>query len=111
MTAARVVPWVAGSLALAAVGASLLKPAQVRGFDVDAFGRLPVLEGGRVKPLDSVAGNSLLMIRSQQAFSHEGRTVGATEWLLDVLFRPEVADGQPAFVINDPEVLGLIGER
>ena len=111
MTAAKVFPWVAGSLALAAVGASLLKPAKVRGFDVDAFGRLPVLEGGRVKPIDSVARNSLLLIRSQQAFSHEDRTVGATEWLLDVLFRPEVADGQPAFVINDPEVLGLIGER
>jgi ABC-type transport system involved in cytochrome c biogenesis permease subunit len=111
MSAAKAFPWLAGSLALAAVAASLLPPAKVRGFDVDAFGRLPVLEGGRVKPIDSVARNSLLMIRSQQAFSHEGRTVGATEWLLDVLFRPEVADGQPAFVINDPEVLGLIGER
>ena len=35
--------------------------------------------------------------------------VRADEWLLDVLFRARVADGQPIFVINDPDVLGLIG--
>src|SRR5204863_1334608 len=58
-----------------------------------------------------VARNSLLMIRSQQSFSHQGRTVSADEWLLDVMFRPEVAEAQPVFVINDPEVLGLIGVR
>ncbi|MGZ6143477.1 MAG: cytochrome c biogenesis protein, partial [Myxococcales bacterium] len=73
------------------------------------FDRLPVLEGGRVKPIDSVARNSLLVIRSQQSFTHLGRTVHADEWLLDVLFRPDVADTQPIFVINDPDVLGLIG--
>jgi ABC-type transport system involved in cytochrome c biogenesis permease subunit len=111
MRAVQVVPWLAGSLAILGAGSSLLPPANVRGLDVDAFARLPVLEGGRVKPIDSVARNSLLVIRSQQAFRHEGRTVGADEWLLDVLFRPEIADAQPSFFINDPEVLGLIGER
>jgi len=108
---AKVAPWVAGALALAGVGFAMLPPSPVRGFDLDAFGRLPVLEGGRVKPVDSLARNSLLMIRSQQSFRHQGRTVGADEWLLDVLFRPEVAAQEPVFVINDPDVLGLIGLR
>src|SRR5438477_3405621 len=111
MNAVKIVPWIAFALALSGAAAALMPRGKVRGYDVEAFGRLPVLEGGRVKPVDSVARNSLLMIRSQQAFSHEGRKLGAAEWLLDVLFRPEVADGQPTFVINDPEVLGLIGER
>ena len=69
----------------------MLPPGKVRGFDVDAFGRLPVLEGGRVKPIDSVARNSLLMIRSQQSLRYEGRTIGADEWLLDLMFRPRGA--------------------
>ena len=59
--------------------------------------------------IDSLARNSLLMIRGQQSFQHLGRTVAADEWLLDVIFRPDVAEEQAVFVINDPEVLGLMG--
>ena len=105
----RLVPWIAGALALAGAALMLVPAARVNGFDVDVFGRLPVLEGGRVKPVDSVARNSLLVIRGAQAFRHEGRTIEASEWLLDVMFRPERADQQEIFQIDDPEVLGLIG--
>ena len=38
----------------------------------EAFGQLPVLEGGRVKPLDSIARNALLVIRGQQSVPFEG---------------------------------------
>ncbi len=101
--------WIAGALALAGAALMLRSQPPVRGFDVDAFGRLPVLEGGRVKPVDSIARNALLVIRGAQEFQQDGRTVGADEWLLDVLFRPQRADGQPIFQIDDPDVLGLIG--
>jgi ABC-type transport system involved in cytochrome c biogenesis permease subunit len=112
-------PWVVGALALAWVASGLLPSKPVRGMDLDAFGRLPVLEGGRIKPIDSVARNSLLMIRSQMSFRFDEEvggqkrphTVGADEWILDVLFRQDVADAQPAFVINDPDVLSLIGQK
>jgi ABC-type transport system involved in cytochrome c biogenesis permease subunit len=109
MNLKRAVAWIAFGLALAGAAASLLPAAKPRGFDVEAFGQLPVLEGGRVKPLDSIARNALLVIRGKQSVPFEGRTVLADEWLLDVLFRPEVADRQEIFVIDDPEVLGLIG--
>jgi ABC-type transport system involved in cytochrome c biogenesis permease subunit len=108
---ARYVSWIAGGLALVGAAVAAMPQRTVRGFDVNGFARVPVLEGGRVKPIDSVARNSLLMIRSQQSFRHEGRTIGPDEWLLDVLFRPTVADTQPVFVINDPEVLGLMGQQ
>jgi ABC-type transport system involved in cytochrome c biogenesis permease subunit len=119
MTLNKYGPWLVGALALAWVASSLRPATPVRGMDVDAFGRLPVLEGGRIKPVDSVARNSLLMIRSQMSFRFEeevggqkqARTVRADEWMLDLLFRPEVADAQPAFVINDPDVLSLIGQK
>ena len=103
--------WLPGLLALAAVLATALPPGRVRGYDMDKFGRLPVLEGGRVKPLDSVARNALLMIRSKQSVPFEGRQLGPDEWILDVLFRPQAAEAQPAFFINDPDVLGLMGMK
>jgi ABC-type transport system involved in cytochrome c biogenesis permease subunit len=108
-TLRKQVAWIAGALALAGAAVSLVPPRPVRGFDLDAFGRLPVLEGGRVKPVDSIARNSLMVIRGAQAFEHQGRTVGPEEWLLDVLFRPDVADAQAVFQVDDPDVLGLIG--
>jgi ABC-type transport system involved in cytochrome c biogenesis permease subunit len=101
--------WIACGLALIGAALMLRPPGQVRGLDVDGFTRLPVLEGGRLKPLDSVARNALLMIRGQQSFRFQDRTVEAPEWMLDVLFRPQVADQQPIFVINEPDVLGLMG--
>jgi ABC-type transport system involved in cytochrome c biogenesis permease subunit len=105
----RFVPWIAAALAIAGALVGLMPQGKTRGFDLDGFARLPVLEGGRVKPIDSVARNALLMIRSKQSVPYAGRTVGADEWLLDAMFRPEIADKQPVFVIDDPEVLGLLG--
>src|SRR5258708_15173684 len=102
MHPAKIIPWTAGVLALAFASAGLFPQGKVRGFDLAAFDRLPVLEGGRVKPIDSLARNSLLLVRSQQSFRHQGRTVNADEWLLDVMLRNEVADAQPAFYINAP---------
>jgi ABC-type transport system involved in cytochrome c biogenesis permease subunit len=109
MRISKLFTWLPGLLVLAAVLATAVPPGRIRGFDMDAFGRTPVLEGGRIKPLDSVARNALLMIRSKQGVPFEGRELGPDEWILDVLFRPEAADAQPVFVINDPDVLGLMG--
>ncbi|MDR3682434.1 MAG: cytochrome c biogenesis protein CcsA [Geothrix sp.] len=103
--------WGAGILALLIALVFALPGGKARGFDVSGFGNLPILEGGRVKPLDSLARNSLLVIHSRQGFRYEGRTVGPDEWILDVLFRPQVADQQPIFVIDDPDVIGLIGAQ
>ncbi len=109
MRARALVPWIAGALAFAGASVALVPPRDAGGFDVLRFARLPVLEGGRVKPIDSVARNSLLAMRGHQSFREDGRTIGAGEWLLDVLFRPGVAARQKVFQIDDPEVLGLLG--
>jgi ABC-type transport system involved in cytochrome c biogenesis permease subunit len=105
----RLAPWLAGATAAGVALASALPRGDTRGFDLEAFRRLPVLEGGRVKPIDSVARNALLTLRGQQGFRHEGRRVAAEEWLLDVLFRPAVADVLPVFRVDDPGVLALAG--
>ena len=78
--------------------------------DIARLGHVPVLVGGRVKPLDTVARNSLLIIHGKQELRLESRArVGAMQWLTDVIFNAPAADEQPAFVINHPEVLGLFG--
>ncbi len=86
-----------------------LAPAPKSDVPLAQIARLPVLEGGRVKPLDSFARNSLLLIRGTQSLPLSGRTVSAVEWLLTAMFRPEEADTQKIFLIDDPDVLGLLG--
>lgn len=100
--------WAAGALALLIALAFALPGGKVRGFDAAGFGNLPILDGGRVKPLDSLARNSLLVIHGSQGFRYKGRYIGPDEWILDVMFRPHVADDQAIFLINDTEVQGLI---
>jgi ABC-type transport system involved in cytochrome c biogenesis permease subunit len=106
---ARFTPWAAGALALVVVVSAFVPQRAAKGFDLEAFGRLPVLEGGRVKPIDTVGRNALLMMRTQQSFRAGGEPITASRWLLDVLFRPEVADAQPVFEVSDTDVLGLLG--
>ncbi len=78
--------------------------------DLSAFARIPVLVGGRVKPLDTVARNSLLIIHGKQELPLEnGRTLSAIQWLTDVLFNAAVADHYPLFLVQNDEVLGLFG--
>ncbi|MCG3204714.1 MAG: Cytochrome c biogenesis protein CcsA [Elusimicrobia bacterium] len=77
-------------------------------FNTSDFARLPVLHGGRLKPLDSVARTSLMILSGKQTLRHEGRRLPATLWLMEMLFRPAVADGMAVFQINDPDVLGLM---
>ncbi len=73
------------------------------------FGELPVLNGGRVKPLDSLARQSLLLLSGRQTARLNSRSVTAAHWLMEMVFRPSAADAYPVFEIDDPDVLGLIG--
>lgn len=77
-------------------------------FDLNGFGALPTLQGGRIKPLDTVARVSLLMIHGKQTLSTEDRTLTPIEWFLDVLYRPDQANAYPLFRIDNPDVLGAI---
>ena len=79
-------------------------------FDLDAFAVLPVQVGGRIKPLDSVARNTLLILSARQkVVTDEGVTLSPIEWFLDLTMRPELADTYPVFKIEFPDDLGLVG--
>ena len=107
----RYLPWLALVLAAGWVAASLAPPKLQRdGPDLVTFGKIPVLVGGRVKPVDTVARNSLLIIHGKSTLRlTNGKTLTALEWLADLLFKPAAADDYPLFVISNAEVLGLFG--
>jgi cytochrome c-type biogenesis protein CcsB len=111
----RLVPWFFVALFGCEIVAVML-PKKDREYHVREFGRLPVLLNGRIQPFDSVARNSLLQIRStgdvpleevpSWKFWHHPKKLKSTEWLLEVMTRPEVADTRPIFLIHHAELLG-----
>ena len=98
-----------GSAALVVLGG--LRSSKVDSdFNMEAFAELPVQVGGRIKPLDSVARNTLLILSARQkVVTDEGLTLSPIEWFLDLTMRPELADTYPVFKIEFPDDLGLVG--
>ena len=107
----RFTPWIILLVMAGWIGGNWMPPKVSKdNVDLTKFGKLPVLVGGRVKPLDTVARNSLLIIHGKQELRLEGgSTLSAINWLTDVLFNAPVADQYPVFLIQNDEVLGLFG--
>ena len=54
------------ALVLMVFGRQLKPSSNESGFNIDSFSELPVQVGGRIKPLDSVARNTLLILSARQ---------------------------------------------
>jgi cytochrome c-type biogenesis protein CcsB len=113
----KIVPWL--FVALFAIEIFfVMKPKKDGEFHTREFGRLPVLLNGRIQPFDSVARNSLLQIRStgdypleivpSWKFWHHAKKLKATDWLLQVMARPEEADTNRIFLIHNPDLIGAL---
>src|SRR4051812_39802997 len=108
-------PWLFVALFASEIVA-ILAPKKEGEFAVREFGKIPALMDGRIQPLDSVALNSLRQIRGtgdvpleevpSWKFWHHPKKLKSTEWLLEVMCRPEQADDRPIFLIHHPELLG-----
>ena len=112
----RLLPLLVLLLALGFVASALRPPEPTSEFDLAAFGRLPVLVNGRLKPLDTVARTSLLVLQGRQRVSDptipEPLVASPIEWLADVLFAPDKADNYPTFRLSSsdsPELVSLMG--
>ncbi len=104
-------PWIITAVfAIYALGG--LRPAKVKDFDWQRFGSIPVMANGRFQPLDSLARNSLLQLREKGAAisstalkgPDKQRIMPATEWLAEVMFKPETAEARPNFRIDNLEL-------
>jgi ABC-type transport system involved in cytochrome c biogenesis permease subunit len=82
--------------------------------DLGTLSRLPVVDGGRVKPLDTVARVYLRKISAREEFvGDDGRMHPAIEWLMDTMASP-AATGGPAWKhkvirIENEQVQSLLG--
>ena len=110
----RIAPWLFVVLFVTEIIA-VFAPKKDGALHIREFGRLPVLQNGRVQPFDSVGKNTLLQLRGTSdvpleevpswKFWHHGKKLKSSEWLLEVLFKPEVADTRPVFLIHHPDLL------
>ena len=100
---------------------NLFPPKDKGPFHISEFAKLPVVLEGRVQPMDSVARNTLLLIRNKStvAIEPEGSMSGierafktkrmpAIEWLLEVMTRPDVADTRKVFRIDNLELKAML---
>ncbi|MCC5025236.1 MAG: cytochrome c biogenesis protein CcsA [Candidatus Synoicihabitans palmerolidicus] len=108
----RFFPYLVLVLGVAFLAFGLLPAKNKTEFDLHGFARLPVLADGRIKPMDTIARTSLLTIQGRQRFTTKtpsAISLTPTEWLLDVLYRPELADTYRHFKIDHPGVLDVLG--
>jgi ABC-type transport system involved in cytochrome c biogenesis permease subunit len=70
--------------------------------NLDAFGQLPILHEGRVKPIDSLARNSLLIISGKQYIRHESKKIGPIEWFLNVSTNSASTNTYEQFLVQNP---------
>ena len=111
----RSLPWVVVTIFVVYVAVAIFRPSQsTGGFDTRGFGRLPIWLGGRVQPIDSAGRLALLQIRGTASVPQTDRRwwhvwerapeLGATEWLLEVLAKPDAADARQIFRIDNAAV-------
>jgi ABC-type transport system involved in cytochrome c biogenesis permease subunit len=77
---------------------------------------IPVQDGGRTKPLSTYAGFKMLGLhgaRSMKIQDGQGKGVKITPtvWLMDTLFRPQLAIKLPTFRVDNSAVLEAIGVK
>ena len=65
----RFIPLLAVVVALGYLAAAWFVRPNKSEYDLDGFARLPVLSNGRIKPMDTVARSSLLLLQGRQRFT------------------------------------------
>jgi hypothetical protein len=99
-----------------AASVSQLALPRSNGFNLTDFRRLPVSVNGRVQPIDSVARISLRHIRGSDTVQLEkpeqqwgqATMLEPSEWLLEVLAKPDTADMRKIFPVSDRELIGRL---
>ena len=106
--------WIVPLLAVALAGLWLASKAyqpapSVGQMNLVDFGQLPVMYEGRVKPMDTLARNSLRIISDKQTFKDkQGKSQPAIRWLLDVIVDSDAAMQHQVFRIQNLEVLDTL---
>ena len=105
----RAIVWgVVGTFTLYVAGGlySAFKPVTHEGMRLDLLGQIPVTQGGRVQPLDSLARNTVLRLSKRETvLDGNGDRQPAIRWLADTIFQADAAKEYLLFRIEDLEIL------
>ncbi len=106
----KILPLLVLALGLLYLGSTLVAPrAPAASPDYVAFGRLPVLVGGRLKPLDTVARTTLLQLQGRQTVRlADGTPLTPSQWIADLLLSDKKSNDYQVFEILHPDVLALL---
>src|SRR5437588_1157587 len=101
-------PWLVDGSAVLLLGFEALPPSTPPDqMQLEEFGAIPVIDRGRVKPIDTYARTTLMLISGRQEFTDEsGKTQPAIQWLLDVVTSRPPSDGVR---IDNDKLLDLLG--
>jgi ABC-type transport system involved in cytochrome c biogenesis permease subunit len=119
-------PWILIGMAVIYLIAMMAPPAEGEDrMHLAEFGALPLQDAGRIKPFDTLARNSLMVVSGKQTFEDEKeREQPAIRWLIDVMtsgplfqFISEkegkhftfAAEKYCVFRIDNPEVVTFLG--
>lgn len=104
--------WVQWGIACIAVGLIVLGVAKSfpkAPVNLDKASQLPVLHGGREKPLGAVALNALMVINGHQEVTVKGKRIDAMTWFFDMVAFPEKANEYPVFRVYHPDIHAMLG--
>ena len=100
-------------LCCAAATVSMALPPRVPEGSMDLYeaGKIPIIEGGRVKPLDTLARNALQVISNRETFKDDDakKSLPAIRWLFDVISGSPAAEQHRVFRIDNLDVLARLG--
>jgi ABC-type transport system involved in cytochrome c biogenesis permease subunit len=71
----------------------------------DLFKRIPILDQGRVKPLDTYARNLLIQFSGKDTYEHTPAII----WLSRLLFTPDATKEDRVLLINSPDIATSLG--
>ena len=91
------------------LGIAAIAPSDAAGHArLHEFAKLPVMEEGRIKPLDTVARIDLMLVSKIQTFKDDDKKgQPAIRWFLDSIVGK--GDKYEVFRIEDPQLLGVLG--
>ncbi len=106
------VPWIISLVLLFWAVSKMMPPKETPGLDLNGFGKLPVLVGGRVMPLDTLARISLSEWNHHGTYTaKDGKAVPPSQGLMDILMLPEHSDTAKLFEVSNQEILDLFGSQ
>lgn len=103
----------------AGAGAQTQNPVPILGFEpypeaaIENFRAVPVQDGGRIKPMGTFAGFTMLKLHGKRSMKievdGEEIKIRPMQWVLDTIFRPEMAKDFPTFRVDDSDIVTMFG--